>query len=264
MTPSRPVRRCVPVSQLPVDEKGLRIRLIGGGFGINHANHKGAPTHNQVLLWRSDWLVEVFWGNKVGGMLAPGAIPVLKCCWSSPGVVRCNLVLTRSFFVGFNVDQKQRPLCIYEGLGVEPGSFCNFSEMFGVVLHSPQSAVENNGLNDQSQELKNPNAHKSRCVIDELPLYLYVIFVLICAAISFGGGILVVNSNCAAWRACGVLLFFLGIGGYASAASTFVYGSPLVIWGLGDAKDCEGEHSNHDYDLFHNERDLALETKKPE
>jgi hypothetical protein len=114
-------------------------------------------------------------------------------------------------------------------------------------------------LNDQSQKLKNPDTYKGSCVIGELPLYLYVIFVLVCGAISFGGGVLVVDSNYVAWRTCGVLLFFLGIAGYASLASTFVYGSPLVIWGLGDAKDCEGEHGKYDGGMFHSESVLALE-----
>ncbi len=260
------VGKCVPISQLPVDEKDLRVdahsfsvHLIDQGFGINYANRKAVLTHNQVSLWLKG-VIEIFRGEKVGRMLVARAVPVVNYCGSSPGIERSNYVLTGSSLFGFNVDQKPRPFCVYHSPSVEAGSLGNFAEVFGVVIHSPQSAVENNGLNDQSQELKNPNADKSRCVIDELPLYLYVIFVLICAAISFGGGVLVVDSNCAAWRACGVFLFLLGIGGYASAASTFVYGSPLVIWGLGDANDCEGEHGEYDDGLFHSESVLAPET----
>src|ERR1700722_12885330 len=64
------VGKCVPVSQLPVDEKGLGVRLIGGGFGINHANQKGAPAQNQVLLWPINGIIEFFRRHKLAECLS--------------------------------------------------------------------------------------------------------------------------------------------------------------------------------------------------
>jgi len=223
--------------------------------------------------WSVAFITRLCWNRRHVSYSPDYSVGFDNTCWRStdtfdaPHKSSDAMLSHREQFVReIRFSENPRPVrsfkCVGTVLGsdsVIAGSRRQFFEADLVLPHDLLLLEKQNCLYSQNQQLKQSHYRQVACKFGDLPLYIYGILTLLCVAIVFWGAGLVVNGNCLAWRACGVLLIIFAAAGWGSIECAILYGNPLVFWGLGDAKDCQGEHGKHDGGLFHGESVLALE-----
>jgi hypothetical protein len=120
-----------------------------------------------------------------------------------------------------------------------------------VLFHDSLLLEKQDGLYQQQKGLESANYRQIFCELGQLPFYFYALSTVVGAVISaFTAGRLICCSRIVG-KVCGGLLFSLWLFAQGSNASAFLYGNPLVIWGLAKKGDCEQKGQSSDTQSIH-------------